>query len=245
MRPVAGCIKQIGYDNFFLIPITRQSGNRLIVPVSSIPTAHIIIDTAVFHAIEPIDQQIDKKPDNETQMRNKQQQEDQDPPTEILVSYQILFNSNGTENTMEMTDGLELPAKKVEYLKYLFGRNTAVKTNDLASRFGVDPSTITKTINELAESGYITHTPYHGVRLSEDGKRYAEFCIKRHRILALMLAHYGLSDERACSEVSRFEGLVSRYAVDRICHAMGHPRQGICGKIAHDALCPECEVQDA
>jgi hypothetical protein len=65
---------------FFLTPITRQSENRLIVPVSSIPTTHIIIDAVVFHPIEPIDWQIDKKPDNETQMRNKQQQEDQDPP---------------------------------------------------------------------------------------------------------------------------------------------------------------------
>ena len=67
----------------------------------------------------------------------------------------------------------------------------SVKTNNLASRFGVDPSTITKTISELADSGYITHTPYHGVCLSEKGIRYAEFCIKRHRILALMLTHYG------------------------------------------------------
>jgi Mn-dependent DtxR family transcriptional regulator len=142
---------------------------------------------------------------------------------------------------MDTTDGLELSAKKVEYLKYLFGQEYFVKTNNLASRFGVDPSTITKTVSELAEAGYITHTPYHGVCLSEKGMRYAEFCIKRHRILALMLTHYGLSHELACTEVSRFEGLVSRRAIDRICHAMGHPRQGVCGKIVQDTACPECE----
>ena len=146
---------------------------------------------------------------------------------------------------MKVSDGLELPAKKVEYLKYLFGHSVAVKTNDLASRFGVDPSTITKTMNELAESGYITHTPYYGVCLSEEGKRYAEFCIKRHRILALMLTHYGLSHELACSEVSRFEGLVSREAINRICHAMGHPRHGVCGDITQDTVCPECGKDDS
>lgn len=146
---------------------------------------------------------------------------------------------------MEISDGLELPAKKVEYIKYLFGRRGFVKTNNLASRFGVDPSTITKTICELADSGYITHTPYHGVCLSEKGILYAEFCIKRHRVLALMLTHYGFSHELACSEVSRFEGLISRDAIDRICHAMGHPRHGVCGEIRHDATCPECEAQDA
>ncbi len=64
---------------------------------------------------------------------------------------------------MELSDGLELSVKKVEYLKYLSGRGGFVKTNNLDSRFRVDPSTITKTIGELADSGYITHTPYHGV----------------------------------------------------------------------------------
>jgi len=146
---------------------------------------------------------------------------------------------------MEITDGLELSPKKVEYLKYLFERDSTVKTNHLATRFGVDPSTITKTISELAASGYITHIPYRGVCLSESGKLYTEFLLKRHRILALMLTHYGLSDKQACAEVSRFESLVSRDAVDRMCHAMGHPRQSICGKITYTAACPACDVHDA
>jgi len=146
---------------------------------------------------------------------------------------------------MDTPDGLEVSAKKVEYLKYLFGRGGFVKTSNLASQFGVDPSTITKTITELADLGYIIHTPYHGVCLSEKGVRYAEFCIKRHRVLALMLTHYGISHELACGEVSRFEGLVSRDTIDRICHSMGHPRHGICGEITHDTSCPECETPDA
>jgi DtxR family Mn-dependent transcriptional regulator len=144
---------------------------------------------------------------------------------------------------MDITDGLELTAKKVEYLKYLFGRTVPVKTNDLAIRFGVDPSTITKTISELAESGYLTHTPYRGVCLSEEGRRYADFCVKRHRILTLMLIHYGLSQEQVCKEVSRFECLVSREAIERMCHAMGHPRQGVCGEITQTTHCLECGVQ--
>ena len=146
---------------------------------------------------------------------------------------------------MDIPEGLELSAKKVEYLKYLFGRGGFVKTSNLASQFRVDPSTITKTITELADSGYLTHTPYHGVCLSEKGVRYAEFCIKRHRVLALMLTHYGISHELACGEVSRFEGLVSRDTIDRICHSMGHPRHGVCGEITHDTSCPECETPDA
>ncbi len=145
---------------------------------------------------------------------------------------------------METSDGLELSARKVDYLKYLSGRSGAVRTTDLAERFNVDPSTITKTFSELAVSGYITHTPYRGVCLSERGQRHTEFLVKRHRILALMLTHYGLSQEQACAEASRFESLVSRDAIDRMSHSMGHPRKGVCGEITYGADCPECEGRD-
>lgn len=134
---------------------------------------------------------------------------------------------------MEREDGLELSPRKVEYLKYIYETGGKVKTNRIASRFQVDPSTVTKTIDELARSGLLVHEPYHGVTFSEEGRRYAEFLVKRHRILALILTRFGLSGEEACCEVSRFESLVSRGAVDRICQAMGHPSQGICGEITH------------
>ena len=146
---------------------------------------------------------------------------------------------------MERSDGLELSARNVDYLKYLSGRSGAVRTTDLAEQFKVDPSTITKTISELAGSGYLTPTPYRGVCLSDQGKLHTEFLVKRHRILALMLTHYGLSQEQACTEASRFESLVSRDAIDRMSHAMGHPRKGVCGEITYSADCPECEHTDA
>ena len=134
---------------------------------------------------------------------------------------------------METKDSLDLSPRKVEYLKYIYETGGKVKTNRIASRFRVDPSTVTKTIDELAETGLLVHEPYHGVTFSEEGRRYAEFLVKRHRILALVLTRFGLSGEEACREVSRFESLVSRSAVDRICSAMGHPRQGVCGEITH------------
>lgn len=134
---------------------------------------------------------------------------------------------------MKRDEGLELSPRKVEYLKYLHENGGRAKTNRIASRFRVDPSTVTKTIEELARSGLVVHEPYHGVTFSAEGRRYAEFLVKRHRILALLLARFGLSGEEACSEVSRFESHVSRAAVDRICRAMGHPSQGVCGEITH------------
>jgi Mn-dependent DtxR family transcriptional regulator len=134
---------------------------------------------------------------------------------------------------MELEEGLGLSPRRVEYLKYLYETGGKAKTTRIASRFQVDPSTVTKTIDELARSGLLIHEPYRGVIFSDRGRRCAEFLVKRHRILALALTRFGLSGDEACSEVSRFESLVSRAAVDRICRAMGHPSRGICGEITH------------
>ncbi|HVN65924.1 MAG TPA: metal-dependent transcriptional regulator [Methanomicrobiales archaeon] len=134
---------------------------------------------------------------------------------------------------MQGDDGLGLSPRKVEYLKYIHETGGMVKTSRIADRFGVDPSTVTKTIDELARSGLLIHEPYHGVRFSKEGREYAEFLLKRHRILSLVFSRFGLSGEEACREVSRFESRVSRGAVDRMCRAMGHPSRGICGEITH------------
>jgi len=138
---------------------------------------------------------------------------------------------------MEIRDGLGLSPRKAAYIRYIHEKGGQARTSEIASRFCVDPSTVTKTVTELVESDLLTHTPYYGVRLSDAGQSYADFLVKRHRILSLIFTHYGLSDEQACTEVSRFESLVSKEAIDRMCCAMGHPRQGVCGEITHDPGC--------
>ncbi|MDD3135942.1 MAG: metal-dependent transcriptional regulator [Methanoregula sp.] len=138
---------------------------------------------------------------------------------------------------MEPECGLALSARKVEYLKFILKTGGTVRTNEIASAFGVDPSTITKTLAEITAAGYITHVPYHGVCLTDAGKVHAEFLVKRHRILSLLLVRNGLSRDEACHEASRFESQVSKQAIDRICHFMGHPLQGVCGEITHDDGC--------
>lgn len=130
--------------------------------------------------------------------------------------------------------GLELSPRKVDYLKFILEKGGTVKTTEISSSLQVDPSTTSKTLNEIAGAGYLNHVPYKGVDLTELGEAYAEFLVRRHRILSLLFTHYGLSSEEACSEVSRFEALVSRDAVNKICSAMGHPMFGVCGEITHE-----------
>ncbi|ACL16948.1 metal-dependent transcriptional regulator [Methanosphaerula palustris] len=138
--------------------------------------------------------------------------------------------------------GFELTPRKVEYMKYISTRGERVNTSKMAVYFNVDPSTITKMIGELSESGYLTHVPYHGVTFTQKGKEYTEFLLRRHRILGLVLTHYGLSPEEACFESARFESYVSREMIDRICRSLGHPMMGVCGAIPHDRECCQLEA---
>lgn len=135
---------------------------------------------------------------------------------------------------MEEMTGLELSPRKADYLKFILKKGHTVKTTEVSSSFNVDPSTTSKALNELASSGYLDHIPYKGVNLTKKGRTYAEFLTRRHRILGLLLSHYGLSSDEACREVSRFEAYVSKEAIDKICEAMGHPMVGVCGEIKHD-----------
>jgi Mn-dependent DtxR family transcriptional regulator len=138
---------------------------------------------------------------------------------------------------MKDIDGLELSPKKSEYLKFILEKGETVHTTDISQHFNCDPSTITKTINEMSSTGLIVHAPYKGIRLTPRGKEYAEFLVRRHRILELMLSHYGLTAEESCAEATKLEGLVSKDVVDKICGSLGHPNVGICGRITHDTCC--------
>ena len=136
-----------------------------------------------------------------------------------------------------MFDGLELSPRKVDYIKFLMEKGTTLKVTEIASHFSIDPSTVTKALHDLKEMGLIVHEHYGGIHLSEFGKKYGMFLLRRHRILGLILTHYGLSGEEACKEVSRFESHVSRKAINKMCRSLGHPTSGICGRITHDELC--------
>ncbi|KUG20953.1 MAG: metal-dependent transcriptional regulator [Methanomicrobiaceae archaeon] len=138
---------------------------------------------------------------------------------------------------MRGVDGLELSAKRAEYLKYIFNQGDVVRTTDISTHFSVAPSTVTKTLEDLARSGFVEHSPYHGVRISRRGREYARFLIRRHRLLALMLSRHGLSPDAACREARSFEWYVNKSVVDSICASLGHPVMSVCGPIEHDTCC--------
>ncbi|HUZ83082.1 MAG TPA: metal-dependent transcriptional regulator, partial [Gaiellales bacterium] len=62
-----------------------------------------------------------------------------------------------------------------------------VSTNALAERLGVSAASASVMVRRLAELGLADHAPYHGVRLTGQGRRVALEVIRHHRLLELFL----------------------------------------------------------
>lgn len=138
---------------------------------------------------------------------------------------------------MRESGGRALTPRRMEYLKFLLERDEPVANADLAARFGVDPSTSTKTVRVLVEAGLVEHAPYRRIALSERGRRCAEFLMRRHRLLALAFARLGMEPTTACEQAAKCESRVPRDVVNTICATLGHPSRSACGAIARDGGC--------
>ena len=100
----------------------------------------------------------------------------------------------------------------------------AVSTNDLAARLGVTPGSVSGMLRKLAEVGLVEHEPYHGVRLTDQGRRVALEVLRHHRLLELFLAQeLGMSWDRVHAEAEVLEHVLSEELEELIAGRLGDP----------------------
>lgn len=128
-----------------------------------------------------------------------------------------------------MTELLPSQAEQ-DYLKaiYHLTRGAAAKertgTNALADWIGVSAASATNMAKKMAERGFVTHSPYHGVALTETGEKIALEVLRHHRLLETYLsARLGVPWERVHAEADRLEHALSEDLEDRLDAALGHP----------------------
>jgi DtxR family Mn-dependent transcriptional regulator len=114
-----------------------------------------------------------------------------------------------------------------DYLKAIYdlerGEQPAA-TNDIALRLAISPASVSGMVRRLADQGLITHEPYRGVRLTEDGRRAALRTFRRHRILECYLTEVlGYPWDRVHDEAERLEHAASEELIERMADALGNP----------------------
>lgn len=115
-----------------------------------------------------------------------------------------------------------------DYAKAIFSLQTRseepVSTNALAERLGITPGSVSAMLKRLGELGVITHVPYRGVRLTDDGRRIALEVIRHHRLLESYLAEaLGMSWDRVHAEAEVLEHVLSEDLEALIAAKLGHP----------------------
>jgi DtxR family Mn-dependent transcriptional regulator len=113
-------------------------------------------------------------------------------------------------------------AKAVYALESRAGR--AVSTNDLAERLGVTPGSVSGMVRKLTELGLVEHEPYHGVRLTEQGRRVALEVLRHHRLIELFLSEeLGMPWDRVHAEAEVLEHHISEDLERLIALRLGDP----------------------
>jgi DtxR family Mn-dependent transcriptional regulator len=100
----------------------------------------------------------------------------------------------------------------------------SVTTNALAERLGVTPGSASGMVKRLGELGLVEHRPYHGVSLTDDGRRVALEVMRHHRLLELYLVEsLGLPWDRVHQEAEVLEHVLSEELEELIAAKLGDP----------------------
>jgi DtxR family Mn-dependent transcriptional regulator len=100
----------------------------------------------------------------------------------------------------------------------------AVSTNALAERLGVTAASASGMVKRLDELGLVDREPYHGVSLTEEGRRVALEVMRHHRLLELYLVKsLGVPWDRVHQEAEVLEHVLSDELEELIAAKLGNP----------------------
>ena len=121
-----------------------------------------------------------------------------------------------------VSSAVEDYAKAIYALERSLG--DAVSTNALAARLGVTPASASGMVKRLGELGLVSHRRYHGVLLTEAGRRVALEVIRHHRLLELYLVEsLGVPWDRVHQEAEVLEHVLSEELEELIAAKLGDP----------------------
>jgi DtxR family Mn-dependent transcriptional regulator len=125
--------------------------------------------------------------------------------------------SRGTDTS----EAVENYAKAIYAIQH---RSGTVTTNAIAERLGVTAASASGMVKKLDSLGLVTHVPYKGVELTEDGERLALEVIRHHRLLELYLAEsLDVPWDRVHAEAEVLEHVLSEELEELIAAKLGHP----------------------
>lgn len=117
---------------------------------------------------------------------------------------------------------------KEDYLKIIFelgGGRKKVSNKEISLGLGIAAGSVTEMISKLSAEGLVSHEPYAGISLTDEGIKYAAELVRKHRLWETFLAdklQYNVADVHSEAELLEHE------TSDRLATALddflGHPQ---------------------
>ncbi len=143
------------------------------------------------------------------------------------------------ENLGKSTSAPELATTSESEQMYLItvaraaekGNEGPVSISTIAEALGVSVPSVNEMVRKLDSRGLLSYEPYHGVLLSDAGRRVADQVLRTRRLWATFLAeHLGFSPSAADDQACHLEHSTTPEAAERLATFLGNPSAGPLGR---------------
>ncbi|MFZ7103922.1 MAG: transcriptional regulator MntR [Peptococcaceae bacterium] len=119
-----------------------------------------------------------------------------------------LLNQEENNLTPSMEDYLEMA--------YRLSRDKGfTRISDLAGALNVQPPSVSKMVNKLAELGYLIYEKYGIIQLTDTGIDIGKYLLERHETIEKFLLLIGV-EENLLEQTEKIEHNISEYTLQRI-----------------------------
>lgn len=124
-----------------------------------------------------------------------------------------------------------------EYLETIYRleeEGKVARTGEIAQHLGVAPPSVTDMVQKLEKAGLVVYQPYHGVNLTESGRKVGRSILARHRVMQAFLQEFCGMDHRAAHDAAcamehsvppQLEAWMAEHLKQRLGHAFDTNRK--------------------
>ncbi|MFT5618155.1 MAG: DtxR family Mn-dependent transcriptional regulator [Arenicella sp.] len=114
------------------------------------------------------------------------------------------------------------------YLKAIYSlsiRKEKVITNDISEKLSTKPASVSNMLKKLAEKEFISYEKYHGVYLTEMGKKIAIIVMRKHRLWeTFLMEKLGFAWDKVHLIAEQLEHIKSEELVERLDDFLENPK---------------------
>ncbi len=124
-----------------------------------------------------------------------------------------------TQNGYLKREKAELTPSMEDYLEMIFRLTHGLsftRVHELAHALHVNPSSATKMVQRLAQSGYVQYEKYGYILLKERGGKVGSELLDRHLLIERFLRLIGVEEASLLEETEKIEHMLNAATTDRI-----------------------------